>query len=88
LRAVPDGPILGGLVPGDAGYEGEGEVEGASGGGEKQEENKAKEDKFGEWWRARLVSEFESDLGGLAVVSFSSCCSSVGEVSLLTLRRS
>jgi hypothetical protein len=26
-------------------------------------------DRFGEWWRARLVSEFEKDLGGLAAVS-------------------
>lgn len=48
-----------GLVPGDV-------KEGA--GGEKAAEEKAREAKFGEWWRARLVSEFETELGGLAAV--------------------
>lgn len=63
LKDLADGPILNGFVPGDAGFAGVGagaEVEGA--------EEKAREEKFGEWWRARLVSEFETELGGLAAV--------------------
>jgi hypothetical protein len=63
---------LSGAVPGDEGYEAEGEEEGEGakkeGAPSKEEEQRAKEDKFGEWWRARLVSEFEGDLGGLAAV--------------------
>ncbi|KAL8286553.1 hypothetical protein RQP46_004570 [Phenoliferia psychrophenolica] len=62
LKELGDGPILMGLVPGDEGFEGT--AKGA--GGAKEEEEKAREDKFGAWWRARLVSEFETELGGLA----------------------
>ncbi|GAA5910938.1 hypothetical protein JCM8208_006692 [Rhodotorula glutinis] len=44
----------------------DGLVEGDEAGAEAQEDGKKREDRFGEWWRARLVSEFEGDLGGLA----------------------
>lgn len=33
---------------------------------DKLTRERAREHKFGEWWRARLVNEFERDLGGLA----------------------
>ncbi|GAA5975732.1 hypothetical protein JCM10908_005261 [Rhodotorula pacifica] len=55
--SVADAQILEGLVQGDA---------------EKEEEEmqleatKKRQDRFGDWWRARLVSEFEGDLGKLA----------------------
>lgn len=65
-------------MPGDDGYEAEGEEEdeGAKkeGSPSKEEEQRAREDKFGEWWRARLVSEFEGDLGGLAAASLDGTC--------------
>ncbi|KAK4704046.1 ribosome assembly protein 3, partial [Phenoliferia sp. Uapishka_3] len=62
LKELGDGAILMGLVPGDDGFEGTGK----GAGGVKEEEEKAREEKFGAWWRARLVSEFETELGGLA----------------------
>ncbi|GAA5967280.1 hypothetical protein JCM21900_002996 [Sporobolomyces salmonicolor] len=68
LKPLADGPILQGFVPGDLGY---GQAEGQPAeevvhDGEKVQREKAREERFGEWWRARLVSEFEGDLGGLA----------------------
>lgn len=74
LRAlVPGAQILVGHVPGDAGF-----VEGSVEKGKEVELDLArvelereKEERFGEWWRARLVSEFEKELGGLAAVRFS-----------------
>ncbi|GAA5934869.1 hypothetical protein JCM3775_001661 [Rhodotorula graminis] len=51
------GRVLEGLVEGD---------EAVADGQAKEEDGKKREDRFGEWWRARLVSEFEGDLGGLA----------------------
>lgn len=59
-------------MPGDEGYtEGNGQTEDkVSEVSEKVQLERAREQRFGEWWRARLVSEFEGDLGGLAAVSF------------------
>ena len=34
------------------------------------EATRKRQDRFGDWWRARLVSEFEGDLGKLAAVRF------------------
>lgn len=57
-------------MPGDEGYtEGNGQTEDkVSEVSEKVQLERAREQRFGEWWRARLVSEFEGDLGGLAAV--------------------
>lgn len=59
-------------MPGDEGYtEGNGQTEDkdkVSEVSEKVQSERAREERFGEWWRARLVSEFEGDLGGLAAV--------------------
>ena len=82
LRALKAGPILSGFVPGDQDFIAP--IVGSSLGSldkgkavEKegmaklsQEASLAKEAQFGEWWRARLVSEFEKELGGLAAVRF------------------
>lgn len=66
LKALAPGPILQGKVPGDEGFAGT-----STEGGETVDETaRAREDKFGEWWRARLVTEFETELGGLAAVCF------------------
>ncbi|KAM0754889.1 hypothetical protein T439DRAFT_321949 [Meredithblackwellia eburnea MCA 4105] len=69
LRSLGDGPILPGLVPGDEGFvsglgtsKREEEVD-----PKREEEENAREERFGAWWRARLVSEFENELGTLAV---------------------
>ncbi|GAA5882685.1 hypothetical protein JCM3774_002812 [Rhodotorula dairenensis] len=62
----PDAQILEGLVPGDA------EAEEKDARGEEAvaaaavEATRKRQDRFGDWWRARLVSEFEGDLGKLA----------------------
>lgn len=64
LKSLDDGAILPGFIVGDVGVEGEANE------ADRNAEDKVNESKFGEWWRARLVSEFETDLGGLAVVSF------------------
>ncbi|GAA5888641.1 hypothetical protein JCM5296_001099 [Sporobolomyces johnsonii] len=68
LKPLDDGPILRGFVPGDQGYgQAEGQAaEEAIQDSDKVQREKAREERFGEWWRARLVSEFEGDLGGLA----------------------
>ncbi|GAA5977389.1 hypothetical protein JCM5350_002449 [Sporobolomyces pararoseus] len=73
LKPQPDGQaILQGQVPGDEGYKA-GEEQSAEEkqkisqiAEEKLEGERAREARFGEWWRSRLVSEFEGDLGGLA----------------------
>jgi len=56
LRALAKGAILDGQPTGEQAVEG-------------TEEEQAREVQFGEWWRARLVSEFEKDLAPLAAVS-------------------
>ncbi|BGO96978.1 hypothetical protein NBRC10513v2_002535 [Rhodotorula toruloides] len=50
--------LLDGLVEGDEGNDADAE--------DDEEEGKKREDRFGDWWRVRLVSEFEGDLGSLA----------------------
>lgn len=70
-NAVRGSRFLDGQLPGDEGYEAGDEDK------SKVEDSKDADgagstnrtDRFGEWWRARLVSEFEKDLGGLAAVS-------------------
>ncbi|GAA5950476.1 hypothetical protein JCM3765_004561 [Sporobolomyces pararoseus] len=73
LKPQPDGQaILQGQVPGDEGYKaGEEHTEEekqqlSQVAEEKLQRERAREARFGEWWRSRLVSEFEGDLGGLA----------------------
>lgn len=93
LRQLKQGPILAGFVPGDEGFvvpiagsnsvvdkgkaveqEGRDKV--------REEESRAKEAQFGEWWRARLVSEFEKELGGLAAVRSRTICPSFSRLTL------
>ncbi|GAA5913236.1 uncharacterized protein JCM6883_005293 [Sporobolomyces salmoneus] len=69
LKPQTDGQaILQGQVPGDEGYKAgeEEEKKTLEVAEEKLQRERAREQRFGEWWRARLVSEFEGDLGGLA----------------------
>lgn len=65
LRSLKAGPVLLGVVPADR--------EAATPvSGDEQELSQGelgREAKFGAWWRARLVQEFEGELGGLAAVS-------------------
>lgn len=71
LKPQTDGQaILQGQVPGDEGYKAgeEEEKKTLEVAEEKLQRERAREQRFGEWWRARLVSEFEGDLGGLAAV--------------------
>jgi len=77
LKPQTDGQaILQGQVPGDEGYKAgeqeqteEEKTKASEVAQEKLQREHAREQRFGEWWRARLVSEFEGDLGGLAAVS-------------------
>ncbi|GAA5831406.1 hypothetical protein JCM3766R1_001740 [Sporobolomyces carnicolor] len=73
LRPQTDGQaILQGQVPGDEGYKAGEELneeeknKTLAVSEDKLERERAREQRFGEWWRARLVGEFEADLGGLA----------------------
>lgn len=74
LKPQTDGQaILQGQVPGDEGYKAgeqeqteEEKTKASEIAQEKLQREHAREQRFGEWWRARLVSEFEGDLGGLA----------------------
>ncbi|GAA5934160.1 uncharacterized protein JCM15063_000574 [Sporobolomyces koalae] len=72
LQPATDGqPILQGQVPGDVGFAGETRTEEENVAeppivSETVQREREREQRFGEWWRARLVSEFEGDLGGLA----------------------
>lgn len=59
--------ILEGLVEGDAGEQ--------AAEATLAEDTQKRQDRFGDWWRARLVSEFEGDLGKLAAVRL--ICSAV-----------
>lgn len=84
LRQLKQGPILAGFVPGDEGFVAPivGNTVGAMDKGKsvekegrdaaREDASRAKEAQFGEWWRARLVSEFEKELGGLAAVRYHS----------------
>lgn len=79
LRPQTDGQaILQGQVPGDEGYKAGEELneeeknKTLAVSEDKLERERAREQRFGEWWRARLVGEFEADLGGLAAVNCAS----------------
>lgn len=84
LKSLKSGPILADSVPGDAGFVDSSSSRTILGSvttdmdeitRKKQQEATIKEAKFGDWWRARLVSEFEKELGGLAAVGHFSSCS-------------